>query len=94
MSSRVNSVARRGNVEPGRRIAKRPARLEAVNEELRVLHRQQSAVASPGEHAIRDRDLTTLMDEAVTVTATTAETTLPGRAAVRRGPTPTACRAS
>jgi PAS domain S-box-containing protein len=48
--------------------------LAAVAEELRARNRQQAAVATLGQHAIRDRDLATLLDEAATVTAATLGT--------------------
>jgi two-component system, LuxR family, sensor kinase FixL len=48
--------------------------LAAVAEELRARNRQQAAVATLGQHAIRDRDLATLLDEAATVTAETLGT--------------------
>ena len=72
---RTVSAVRRRRAEVRQRIDQRPEHLEALNAELRARHLQQAAVAALGQHAIRDRDLATLLDEAAAVTAETLERT-------------------
>jgi PAS domain S-box-containing protein len=62
------------NDELQRRVVERTAQLGAVNEELRARNRQQSAVATLGQAAIRSRDLAALLNEATVIAAETLGT--------------------